>query len=229
MSRWKRYLRWGGAALGLLLLLTSPYTMPALLSRLDYFHVRRIEFEGIRYTRPAELLRVIAVDTSRSVWEDLAPIEDSVRTHPMVEAASVDRRLPGTLVIHVTERVPVALVSDRNVLHATDATGRKLPINLAETPVDAPIVTGADTVIFRVLDELRRDAPGIFARLVSATRIEADHLFFDLGAFNVRTRDDVTVARFRDILPVEADLAREQLRALELDLRFENQVIVRQP
>jgi hypothetical protein len=33
----------------------------------------------------------------------------------------------------------------------------------------------------------------------------------------------------RDILPVEADLARNHLRAVELDLRFRDQVIARQP
>ena len=45
----------------------------------------------------------------------------------------------------------------------------------------------------------------------------------------VRTSPDVTVARFKDILPVEADLARNHLRAVELDLRFHDQVIARQP
>ena len=38
-----------------------------------------------------------------------------------------------------------------------------------------------------------------------------------LGSVVVRTRPDVTVERFRDILPVEADLARTQLRAVELE------------
>jgi cell division protein FtsQ len=45
----------------------------------------------------------------------------------------------------------------------------------------------------------------------------------------VLTTTEVTVARFRDILPVEADLARNHLRAVELDLRFRDQVIARQP
>jgi len=37
------------------------------------------------------------------------------------------------------------------------------------------------------------------------------------------------VSRFRDILSVEANLARNHLRAVELDLRFRDQVIARQP
>jgi cell division protein FtsQ len=45
----------------------------------------------------------------------------------------------------------------------------------------------------------------------------------------VRATPEVTVDRFKDILPVEADLARNRLRAVELDLRFRNQVIARQP
>jgi cell division protein FtsQ len=45
----------------------------------------------------------------------------------------------------------------------------------------------------------------------------------------IRASPDVTVARFKDILPVEADLARNHLRVVELDLRFRDQVIARQP
>jgi cell division protein FtsQ len=39
--------------------------------------------------------------------------------------------------------------------------------------------------------------------------------------------DDVSVERLSDILPVEADLARRQARAVELDLRYRDQVIAR--
>ena len=39
----------------------------------------------------------------------------------------------------------------------------------------------------------------------------------------------VTLARLGDIEPVERDLARRQLRAAELDLRYRDQVIARLP
>jgi cell division protein FtsQ len=45
----------------------------------------------------------------------------------------------------------------------------------------------------------------------------------------VRTMTSVTLARLSDIEPVERDLARRQLRAAELDLRYRDQVIARLP
>jgi cell division protein FtsQ len=56
-----------------------------------------------------------------------------------------------------------------------------------------------------------------------------DEFRLKLGPVTVRTTPEVTVSRFKDILPVEADLARNRLRVVELDLRFRNQVIARQP
>ena len=38
---------------------------------------------------------------------------------------------------------------------------------------------------------------------------------------------DVTADRLTDIVPVEQDLARRNLRAVELDLRFRDQVVAR--
>jgi cell division protein FtsQ len=40
---------------------------------------------------------------------------------------------------------------------------------------------------------------------------------------------NVTLARLGDIVPVERDLLRRELRASELDLRYRDQVIARLP
>jgi cell division protein FtsQ len=40
---------------------------------------------------------------------------------------------------------------------------------------------------------------------------------------------DVSVERLAEIEPVEDDLARRQLRAVEIDLRYRDQVIARLP
>jgi cell division protein FtsQ len=45
----------------------------------------------------------------------------------------------------------------------------------------------------------------------------------------VRTMPDVTVGRLAELVPVEVDLARRGVRALEIDLRFRDQVIARLP
>jgi len=137
--------------------------------------------------------------------------------------------LPGTLVVHVVEREPIALVQSEGILKPVDVTGALLPIDPAQVPLDVPVVSGRDSTLLRFLDGLRQEAPALFARVSSAQRVNKEELRLLLGSMSVRTMADVTVSRFKDILPVEEDLARNHLRAVELDLRFREQVIVRQP
>lgn len=227
---WKRRVRRVTMALLVIAVASIPWTGPRMLAHLDYFRLRQVEFEGVQYVRPSELRATITVDSTWSVWNNLDTIARAVTSHPLIAGATVERRFPGGLLVRIVEHTPVAQVQSRNgALTPMSADARALPIEASRVPLDLPIAMSADTVLLRALDELRRYAPAIYARVVLARREGPDHLVFDVQSFLVRTRDDVTVARFRDILPVEADLARNQLRVVELDLRFQNQVIVRQP
>jgi cell division protein FtsQ len=227
--RWWRWLRWAAMALAVLAIGTSPWWGPPALATFEYFHVRRVVIDGVRYGRAAELVRVLQVDTLQSVWQPLPPLVERLATHPIFASATVERRLPGELLVHVVEREPVALVPADGRLVPADGAAHRLPIDPTAVPLDLPLAASADTALLTALDALRRGAPGLYARITQAERVGADELRFRLGALVVRTMPDVTVARFKDILPVEADMARNGLRAVELDLRFRDQVIARQP
>ena len=226
-SRWRLTL--GGIAV--LLLLASPLWGPPVLRRLDFFRVRRVEILGTRYTSPSELLERLRVDTTRSVWDPLEPLAARVRSHAQVESVTVARRLPGTLVVRVVERHPVALVEAPGGLRAVDERGRRLPLDPSKTPVDAPVVTAAprDTLVYHLLGEMQREAPALYARLSSIRAAGADEIVLQIADLSVRAMTNVTLARLGDIDPVQRDLARRQLRPTELDLRYRDQVIARLP
>jgi len=225
--------RWRLALLvaGLLALLTSPLWGPRALSHLAFFRVRRVEILGARYTPPAELLERLRVDTTRSVWEPLEPLAARIRSHAQIESVTVMRKLPGTLVVEVVERHPVALVNGPGGLRAVDERGRRLPLDPSRTPIDAPIVTAAprDTAVYHLLGEMQREAPTMYARLSSIRASGTDELVLQFSDLPVRAMTNVTLARLGDIVPVERDLLRRDLRAAELDLRYRDQVIARLP
>lgn len=227
LARWRLA---GGAAL-VVALLAAPFWGPRLLARLAFFRVRKIEVLGLRYTPPNEVLDRLRMDTTHSVWEPLEPLGARVAAHPQIEHAVVTRKLPGTLVVDVTERRPVALVSVGSALRAVDERGVVLPLDPSRTPVDAPIVTTPprETSVYHLLGAMQRDAPKLYAR-VSAVRSTGDgELLVQLAGLPVRAMTSVTLARLGDVEPVERDLARRQLRAAELDLRYKDQVIARLP
>ena len=225
--------RWRLALLGIatLFIVASPLWGPPVLRRLAFFRVRKVEILGARYTPPGELLDRLKVDTTHSVWDPIAPLEARLRSHPSIERVSITRRLPGTLVVRVSERRPVALVNGPGGLRAVDARGTPLPLDPARTPIDAPIVTAAprDTMVYHLLGAMQREAPALYAKLSSIRAAGADEIVLQIADLPVRAMTSVTLARLGDIDPVERDLTRRQIRPAELDLRYRDQVIARLP
>ena len=227
----RRVARWKLVLLALLLLAagSGPWWAPIGLRRLAFFRVRRVEIVGARFLPPSDILKRLAVDTTASVWDDLSPLEARVASHPEVRTVRVERRLPGTLVVHLTEHLPAALVPAPAGLRVYDARGVLLPIDPARTSVDAPILEQRDTALLRLLGELRDAAPAMYARVSEVRRTAPDELLLRVASLPVRATGDLTVARLAEVDVVEQDLARRQLRAAELDLRYRDQVIARLP
>ena len=76
---------------------------------------------------------------------------------------------------------------------------------------------------------MQREAPALYARLSSVRASGMDELVLQFSDLPVRAMTNVTLARLGDIVPVERDLSRRELRASELDLRYRDQVIARLP
>jgi cell division protein FtsQ len=216
--RWRRRVKRVGQLSALLALMALPWWGRALLREMDFFRVRRVEIEGARYAAPDEIVSRLRVDTTASVWDDVTPLEARVREHPQVRDARIRRKLPGTLVVVVTENPPVALVSTAKGLEVTDATGRALPV-----------LVRRDTLLLRLLGAMRAEDPALFARVSEAGRNPRGDVVLVLPEHRVLAGADVTVQRLADLLPVELDLARRALRVAELDLRFRDQVVARLP
>jgi cell division protein FtsQ len=214
-----------------LVILGAPLWGPRVLGRLAFFHVRRIEVLGARFTPVADVLQRLNVDTTRSVWDPLGPLEQRVRAHPQIARVAVSRKLPGTIVVEITERRPVAFVSAPEGLVAVDDRGRRLPLDPSRTSIDVPIVTATpgDTAVYHLLGAMQREAPRLYAQISTISRVGTDELLLRIADIPVRAMTSVTLARLSDIEPIEHDLAKRQLRPAELDLRYRDQVIARLP
>jgi cell division protein FtsQ len=221
--RWKPVV----GAVALVIALLAPLWGPRVLAELAYFRVRRVEIVGARFIQPSDILNRLHVDTLSSVWQPTAPLEDRIASHVGVESVRVNRRLPGTLVVDITERWPVALVPTPAGLVPIDERGAALPIDLTRTPVDAPIVTFRDQALFKLLGRLHAEAPELYERVSEAGRSGSDEVWLRVSSVPVRAMADVSVERLAELGPVEQDLARRQLRAAEIDLRYRDQVIAR--
>jgi POTRA domain, FtsQ-type len=213
------------------------WALPRALSALDYFHVQTVQLEGAKFLTPTAVVAALGADTSASVFDDARRFARKVEAMPLVASARVRRRLPGTLVVTIVERTPVALVATDKGFRGVDSAGRRLPIDPALSAFDAPVVvppagardTAADRRLFNFLGAIRSRDPALFDAIEEVRRISATEWQLSTARQRVRFRPEVTIERLSDIFPVEQDLARRNLRAAELDLRFRNLVIARLP
>ena len=113
--------------------------VPEALAHVDAFRVRRVEVEGVRWLDPLEVRRHAAIPDSANVWNDLDSWARTLETHPMVRRASVKRRLPGTIVVTIEEREPLALAATPT-LEPVDRDGMILPIDPAAVRLDLPVL-----------------------------------------------------------------------------------------
>ena len=215
------------AGIVVLLAVTSRFWGPLLMRRMDYFRVRRVEIVGARYVAPSDILAKLHVDTTASVWDPTSALVARVASHPEIQHVAVHRKLPGTLVIEVTERVPIALVPASGGMRVYDERGVALPIDPARVDVDAPVLAERDLALLRLLARIKRTMPTFYARVSDVRRAGRDDVLLVLDKESVRVMPDVSMERLADVAPVEEDLARKQLRVSEIDLRYRDQVIAR--
>jgi cell division septal protein FtsQ len=209
-----------------------------------FFRVRSVEVRGTRYLAPAEVVGRLHVDTLRSLWDDVTPLEAKLRGHPQISHVEISRKMPGTLVVTIHENLPVGLVQTSAGLVPFDSMGKQLPIDPTRAQLDLPIVATADPVLLKLVGEVRASEPQLFARIEEVRRSGRDEALLTLSGFNagvvaagdtahtattvrVRVPIGLSVERLADIFPVETDLARRQARVAELDLRYRDQVIAR--
>jgi cell division septal protein FtsQ len=145
---------------------------------------------------------------------------------PGITEAEVTRRLPGTLVVKVTESAPVALVQTPKGLRMINAAGRVLPFDPARAAPDLPIASAADTAVAGLLGRLREIDPDFYGQMQAAWRVK-DDVVLRLPAYTVWLRPSAGEEQLLAIKLVEADLKRRGRPFAALDGRFADQVVVR--
>ena len=212
----------GGAAL----LLSGWFGAPWLGRRLAYFDVRQVEVVGARYVPVKAVMGSLKLPKSASVFDPLGPVASRVQKVPGITEAEVTRRLPGTLVVKVSESVPVALAQTANGLRMLDGAGKVLPFDPSRAAPDLPIVTAADASVAGLLGRLREMDPAFYGDVQAAWRVKED-VVLRLKSYNVWLRASAGEDEIRAIKLVEADLKRRGRPFAALDGRFADQVVVR--
>ena len=239
MKRWFAF--WGIVALAVAMAGIMSRA-PKALAKVDAFRVTGIRVEGARFLTHEDALRTLSLPADASVWDDTRNWEMRLQHHPLVARATVHRRFPGTLVLQVVEREPVALYPGP-VLEPVDRSGRVLPIDPAVHRLDLPIIAltgpgesgpltpGQRRLLAEEIHRLTQGDPEFLARV-------SDITMDSRGDLHARVWDPSVMLHFR--AGVSYRRIQAGLRAMEdastrfegkpvtdLDLRYDDQVVVR--
>lgn len=214
------------------------------VSDLDAFRVTDVDISGLETLDRGRILALLDVTGETSVWGDTRSWEERLLAHPLLKEAHVRRRIPGTLVVDVVERRPVAL-APTPILEPVDREGVFLPLDPVASRLDLPVLDVRDEPApgARLLPGRERTLAAEVARLA-----EAQPLFFRLVSEAAWSEDGRTLvvrladphatflvapgsppARLQEGLTVLADVLdrRPDVGSPVIDLRYADQVVVR--
>jgi hypothetical protein len=206
------------------LVITAAFA-PLALRRFDGFRVQRVEVVGARYLTPEAAAAASGITTAASIFDDPTPWIDALLAHPLVVEAAVERRLPGTLRLHIIEAKPVALARTPE-LRAIDERGRVLPADPAAEGMDLPVLSvltrvsatghAADSATVRIaafLGTVHRSEPSLLD-WVSEVGVQRDAIRLVLrnaSSAEVLLPAEPTPARLRELQLTLAELATPRL------------------
>jgi cell division protein FtsQ len=97
-----------------------------LFLRSSYFDVKEFQVEGNLRVSREEIVARSGQNSPGIFAFDVDKASDLIESSPWIESAYVTRRLPGTIVIRVTERTPVAFTPAGDAIWLVDVLGRVL-------------------------------------------------------------------------------------------------------
>jgi len=209
------------------------------------FAVTRVVLEGVPESRRSEAEELTDGFLGQPLlFVDLDAAVAELSRRPWVEAAAARRLVPGTLVVSVVSRAPVALARRADGLWTVDRNGNALGpyAGRAISAADDFVVLEGDDERIRAgaafLGALKAEDPALVTRLsdvaltdrglVVTDRVARVRLLFAPDAAEPG-RIAAAAASWRAALALLPQLARLSLASGEADLRFDGRIVLKTP
>lgn len=199
------------------------------------FAIRSVEISGAPHTPAATMSRVAAAYRGRNLFRlDIAAVQQDFLTLPWVERIRIEKKLPDTLVIHVIEKVPAALVVIDSTPQYVDSKGRVFAdLSPATGNAELPLVsdTRSESVwrCVEFLEAIRTSAPLLYSRISEITSLEAGGFrLFDRALASYVFIDDLnSFEKWRSLYRVAAVEGFSAGDIEYADLRFDDRIVVK--
>jgi cell division protein FtsQ len=210
-----------------------------------WLEIREVEVEGIHHVTKLEVLERLVLNPGMGLHQvSTAFLAERVRTHAWIKEATVERRPPHLLHVTVLERTPAAIIRMGADHWLSDEGGYLLAKLGRQDDQTLPLLTGLDRQALQRGEARVRNAVQsgvVLAKLIAITldgRVEIDlanpsNVVASANGVRFQFGDDSLVdqwERFRKVKPSfkTASSDGRKREVSEIDLRYDNRVIVRE-
>jgi cell division protein FtsQ len=247
LSRGRRTLRvgqWivGLAALAWGLTMVTREMGPILQGWLE---IREVEVEGIYHVTKPEVLERLVLKPGMGLHQvSTAFLAERVRTHAWIKEVTVERKPPHLLHVTVLERTPAAIIRTGADHWLSDESGYLLAKLGKQDDQTLPLLTGLEPQSLQRGEARIRNAVQsgvVLAKLIANTldgRVEVDlanpsNVVASANGVRFKFGDDALVDQWERFLKVKpsfktAAFDGRKREVSEIDLRYDNRVIVRE-
>lgn len=209
--------------------------------------VQKILVYGNSVVQTNEILQLAHVGEGTRMYDlDLMKVQKDVISHYFIKEVVVERDLPSTIRINVTERSPVAMINPGE-LRYLDPDGVVLPHSMSGELFDLPLVSGIPADVSpKIGSTLTHPDIQEALSILSTARLVNKEMFHLISEVRLRNGGDIVLYTAEGSIPIlfGRGQAASKLVRLEtfwnsvvqesgshlvqyIDLRFEDQVVVR--
>lgn len=194
------------------------------------FTVERVLADGRKETTSSQVLSTIGVRLGEPIFAvDLVAARDRLLTLPWVATATIERRLPDTLYVRVTETEPLALWQKQQRLHLLGRDGDVIDGAPIERFANLLVVVGPDAPKHAAaLLDMLGTRPELRKRVTAAIRVGGRrwNLRLDNG-IDVQLPEENAAAAWGQLARLERDYGILGRDLAVIDLRRPDQLLVR--
>lgn len=230
--------------LGLIAVVTALAHVPWRGLRERFAILTGVEVHGQRYLSANEVSGIAGLETGADLFRiDFDRARQALLVHPRIAGAKIRRAWLRRVRVDVTERMPVLLVQ-HGLPWEMDSTGVLFEPLAAGVVADVPLLTGAALDALPAGAQVQTPEVGrglAWARVLARPDLQLSGRVSEIDVSEHRTTALVLTGGTRVLTPawppdltrltalrvVLADLEKNGVRAEEVDLRFDQQVIVR--
>ncbi len=192
--------------------------------------VEDVLVEGRNRTRSEAILATLGVARGTPILA-FDPHAAKVRLEalPWVREATVERRLPDTVFLRLSERTPMALWQSDGKLAVIDGDGQVIPGAKATAFATLPVLVGDDAprnagALLAILDS----EPDLRAQVAAAVRVQGRRWNIRLdNGIDVRLPETDTAAAWAELARLQRSHEVLQRDVVTIDLRLPDRLVVR--